>query len=144
MKLRFERKGRVSPEEIAHLRESVGWETTENYGKILENSHFYVTVRDGDKLVGFVNLAGGVAGDCLIYDLCVHPDYQGRGIATGMINEIIEYCKGNSIHGLNVLFEEKNLPFFKKLGFRMMHGGYMDIASLNTKTIKEKKREYGT
>jgi GNAT superfamily N-acetyltransferase len=129
MELKFEPNGKVSPEEIAQLRESVGWETKGDYGKILENSHFYVVTRDGDKLVGFVNLAGGVAGDCLIYDLCVHPDYQRKGIATRMIHEVIEYCKGNSINGLNVLFEEKNRPFFQRLGFRMMQGGYLDIAS---------------
>ncbi len=127
MKFRLELKGKVSPEEIVQLRESVGWDTKGDYDKILANSLFHVLVRDGEILVGFVNIAGGEAGDCLLYDLCVHPGYQRNGIASQMIRKVFDHCRNYDIQGINVLFEEKNRALFEQAGFRMMGGGYIDI-----------------
>lgn len=136
MKFRLELNGNVSPEEIVRLRESVGWDTKGDYNKILANSLFHVLAREGEALVGFVNIAGGEAGDCLIYDLCVHPGYQRNGIATLMIKEVIDQCHNLDIQGINVLFEEKNRVLFEQLGFRMMGGGYIDLKSSDPNRIE--------
>ncbi len=92
--------------------------------------------RDGETLVGFVNVAGGKSGDCLIYDLCVHPSYQGNHIATRMIREVIDYCRNSDIQGINVLFEEKNRGLFEQLGFRLMEAGYIDLKSSDPNGIE--------
>jgi ribosomal protein S18 acetylase RimI-like enzyme len=129
MKFHLELKGKVTHEEIVQLREAVGWDTKGDYEKILRNSLFHVLVRDGEDLVGFVNVAGGKAGDCLIYDLCVHPEYQRNGLASKMVRAVIDHCRKLDIQGINVVFEEKNRDLFEQLGFRMMGAGYIDLLS---------------
>lgn len=47
MKVRIEIKGKVSHEEIVQLRRSVGWDTKGDYNKILAESFFYLSARDG-------------------------------------------------------------------------------------------------
>ena len=129
MKFHLERKGKASHEEIVQLRNSVGWDTRGDYEKILANSLLHIVVRDGEALVGIVIVAGGEAGDCFIYDLCVHPEYQGNSIASQMVRDVIDYCRDLDIQGINVAFEEKNRGLFKQLGFRMMGAGYIDLLS---------------
>ena len=55
-----------------------------------------------------------------INDLAVHPDYQGRGIATKLLNVCLEEMKLRGIKGVNLITQgEGFLPeFYEKHGFK--------------------------
>ncbi len=55
-----------------------------------------------------------------INDLAVHPDYQGQGIATKLLNACLEEMKLRGIKGVNLITQvEGFLPeFYEKHGFK--------------------------
>lgn len=63
--------------------------------------------------------------DAYIQDLMVHPDYQGKGIGTELMNRTIDYLKTHKIYMISVVFEEKLLLFYKRFGFMNMLYGQM-------------------
>ncbi|MGV0025045.1 GNAT family N-acetyltransferase [Phormidesmis priestleyi ANT.L61.2] len=73
----------------------------------------------GDKIVGSVR--GYQAGDtCYIERLIVHPDYQGQGIGTALMEQI-ELCFGQAQR-----FElftghksKRNIHLYERLGYRI-------------------------
>lgn len=52
-------------------------------------------------------------------DLCVHPDYQGRGIGTALLEHCISEMKHRDMAGLNLITAtEGSLPeFYRRHGF---------------------------
>ena len=79
--------------EFAELFDSVGWER--EIDRIKQNrkhSVLAVSVYDNGKIVGM----GRVVGDSCyftIYDIVVRAEYQGKGIGTLVLNEIISWYK---------------------------------------------------
>jgi N-acetylglutamate synthase-like GNAT family acetyltransferase len=53
----------------------------------------------------------------LIGDLIVQPDYQQKGIATTIMNLLIEKCKEHSIKSVQLFSALGKTEFYKKLGF---------------------------
>jgi len=46
----------------------------------------------------------------------VHSQYRHKGIATKIINMLIEYCRENNLH-IQFFCEEQLVPFYEKMGF---------------------------
>ena len=66
-------------------------------------------------LVGSVGLE--VYGEsALLRSLAVHPDFQGRGLGTRLVNRMIELAKGKGITRLFLLTDTAE-EYFKKKGF---------------------------
>gem|GEM_PF-585776 len=126
----------VSPEELASLRRSVGWPVEGDYERLLDENVFSVSARLDGRLVGFLQVVGSPHGDLLIHDVCVHPQVQRRGVGTRLMEIALDACQRWNPRGVNVLFEEKNRPFFERFGFRIMLGGYMDSMTLLSRRPK--------
>jgi len=47
-----------------------------------------------------------------------------------MMEIALEACKEMGPQGVNVLFERENLGVFRRFGFRIMCGGYLNGSSL--------------
>lgn len=73
------------------------------------------------KIVGFVVMAGTSAGENHILNLCVHPDYQRRGIGKSLMEFAMHQAKArhaSSIMYLEVRRSNRNAIFlYNKLGF---------------------------
>ena len=117
----------ISPEAMADLRESVGWNRMEKeYGNPLMTSFFHIAVYDGDLLVGFVDSVSNGVTDAYIQDLIVRPDYQGKGIGTDLMKKMIASLKEKHIYIISVIFEERLKPFYDRFGFNTMLCGQME------------------
>ena len=117
-------------EQIKQLFLSVGWVSgnyPERLYKALMNSSTVLTVWDGDRLVGLTRVLDDTEMLAQIHYVLVDPDYQGQGIAGGMI----EYIKEKYKHFLYIegMPEDRdNLPFYLKHGFtEMEHGAAIQI-----------------
>jgi N-acetylglutamate synthase-like GNAT family acetyltransferase len=128
----------VSPEEWVALRHAVGWPAKGNYIQIMREYLFHISARWNGKLVGFLPVVGSPHGDLLIHSLCIHPDFQGQGVGTRLMECALEACRDLNPQGVNVLFETKDCSFFEKFGFRVMQGGYMDSESLQASKVSSK------
>lgn len=62
----------------------------------LKNSLFIVTLWDEDKLIGFGRIVGDQGITYVVSDIMVDPDYQGKGYAKIIMQEIDNYLDQNT------------------------------------------------
>ena len=117
----------VPVKDLADLRESVGWSRMEHeYKNPLLTSYYHIAVYEKESLIGYIDCVSNGVTDAYIQDLMVHPDYQGRGIGTDLMQKMIDYLKKKHIYMISVVFEEKLKPFYEKFGFFNMLCGQLE------------------
>ena len=122
----------VSAKDLSDLRESVGWNRMEDeYSNPLMISFYHIAVYEDDKMVGYIDSVSNGVTDAYIQDLMVHPDYQGKGLGTELMNQMIAYLKENRIYIISVVFEESLKPFYDRFGFSSMLCGQMETYNSN-------------
>ena len=90
----------------------------------------------GNQMVGFVlayltYVREQVTEACVIQIFGVDPKYQGKGIATKLIQKQLEECRSKGIKLVRVMLEERDdqlQKFFKGLGFDRGH--YIDFSKI--------------
>ncbi len=128
----YEYNRKVSVKDLSNLRESVGWNRMENeYKNPLMTSYYHIAIYENDELIGYVDCVSNGVTDAYIQDLMVHPDYQGKGIGTDLMNKMIECLKEKRIYMISVVFEESLKPFYEKFGFYNMLCGQMQTYNSN-------------
>lgn len=116
----------VSAKAISDLRAAVGWNRMEKeYATPLMTSYCHIAVYEKEELIGYVDCVSNGVTDAYIQDLMVHPDYQGKGVGTELMNRMIAYLKEKRIYMISVVFEESLKPFYAKFGFYTMLSGQM-------------------
>lgn len=90
--------------------------------KALKFSPLVITAWDGDKLVGLIRGLDDGEMTAFLHYLLVHPDYQGHGIATTLLNKAKERYKGFLY--INIMPDErKNIAFYENHGFKVLEEG---------------------
>lgn len=79
-------------DEFNQLTEAVGWGRRENVivEEALRHTLYSVCVYDEDKLIGYARIIGDKTIFLHIHDVMVRPEYQGMGIETGIMNNILD------------------------------------------------------
>ena len=132
--LRYTEEKIFTQEQVQQLFLSINW-VSGNYPKrlykALMNSSTVLTVWDDDFLVGLIRVLDDTEMLAQIHYVLVHPDYQGKGIASKMLEYIKEKYK--DFMYLEVMPEDKNnVSFYKKNGFSLMENGVaMQICNYN-------------
>ena len=117
----------VSAKALSDLRETVGWNRMEKeYNNPLMTSYYHVAVYENEELVGYIDCVSNGVTDAYIQDLMVHPDYQGKGVGTELMNKMIKYLKEQRIYIISVVFEERLKRFYDRFGFYHMLCGQME------------------
>jgi GNAT superfamily N-acetyltransferase len=80
------------------LFETTGWNRERHFaaealGRALDHSQFMVSAYDGERLIGFGRVLTDGVLHGMIYDLILHPAYQGRGIGTQLLRQLVEWCQ---------------------------------------------------
>ena len=81
---------------------------------------------DGDKKIGFYNGEVLENGNYEVGNICIIPEYQGKGIGTELMNQMIAYMREKHIYMVSVIFEEKLKDFYEKFGFYTMLSGQLE------------------
>ena len=92
----FKYNERVNVQEICDLRQSVGWNRMEKEmadPRLTSFYHIAVYEEENQKLIGFVDSISNGVTDAYIQDLMVHPDFQGKGLGSELMNKMIDYLK---------------------------------------------------
>ena len=122
MKLKIEYN--ISINEFLEMVESVGWKTytEEQVKKALDNTMYMVKVLVNDKLAGIGRVVGDNSIVCILSDVCVKPEYQGKGIGTIIVNRLRELIEENVGVGEKMQIEltptAGNEAFYQKCGFK--------------------------
>lgn len=112
-------------QQVEELFLSVNWVSgkyPDRLYKALMNSSNVFTAWDDDRLVGLVRVLDDKEMLAYVHYVLVHPDYQGKGIASELIKRVKEEYK--DFFYIEVMPEEsKNATFYKKHGFKIMEDG---------------------
>lgn len=74
--------------------------------------HYSLVAVEGEKIIGF----GDIDKTGYLDRLYVHADYQGKGIATGICNQLEQTVLGNIITHASITAR----PFFEKRGYSIV------------------------
>lgn len=65
-------------------------------------------------------------GKAVIGRLCILKKYRGIGAGNFLMQDIIKYCREQGFHKAVLGAQEYAIDFYKKLGFEIISGRYMD------------------
>ncbi|MEI7743151.1 MAG: GNAT family N-acetyltransferase [Chloroflexota bacterium] len=88
----------------------------------------WVCVRDGEVLVGFVNIPWDGGVHAFVMDTIVAVRARRQGIATRMVAMAVEHARAAGCEWLHVDFEDELAPFYvRACGFRPTPAGLVQL-----------------
>ncbi len=111
-----------SSDQYFKLFETTGWNREyqirpEELARAVANSQHVVSAYDGDKLIGFGRVVTDGVLHAMIYDMIVHPDYQGCGVGTNILGRLVEWCTDEHIRDIQLFCARGKSAFYGKSGF---------------------------
>ena len=114
----------ITVDEFLEVIESVGFKTysKEQVEKALKNTMYMVKAIINNKVVGIGRVVGDYSIVCCLSDICVRPEYQGKGIGLKIVNRLREMIEAGVKEGEKMQIEltptAGNEEFYKKAGFK--------------------------
>lgn len=127
--MKIERNTEVSAKELNELLQSIGWgiSPVEKLNKALELSWGWITARNEEgKLIGFVQVLSDGIKHAYILRLLVHKDYQGQGIGTKIVENLLTFLKENKLNPILITKPEEE-AFYNKFGLARENNGFISL-----------------
>lgn len=83
---------------------------------MIKTHYFIVAVNQESQIVGF----SSITPQGYLHNMFVHKDFQGKGIATILLNEIERYVITNGIIRITSEVSVTARPFFEKRGYKVV------------------------
>jgi GNAT superfamily N-acetyltransferase len=104
-------------------------------GQVEGHSLGWVCARDGDELVGFVNVAWDGVVHAFVLDTMVTAGVRRRGVGTRLVEVAVEGARAAGCEWLHVDFDDHLRAFyFDACGFRPTNAGLIEL----------ERRDHGT
>ena len=71
----------------------------------------------GGTLIGLARATSDRAFNATIWDVLVHPSYQGRGLGRALVERVTGALLGAGIANVTLFADGKALPFYEALGY---------------------------
>lgn len=113
-----------STNEFLEMVKSVGWKTYSKLQveKALKNTMYMVKATVDGKLAGIGRVVGDYSIVCILTDICVKPEFQGRGIGLKITTALKRLIENNIAEGEKMQIEltptAGNETFYEKAGFK--------------------------
>ncbi len=118
----YKKNVKLNEDDVFKLYDDAKWTAytndIPNLMNAIKNSLFVITVWDNDKLIGLVRIVGDGFTIIYIQDILVLESYRRKGIASNLMNMILnEY---GDVRQKVLLTDEQpaNRMFYEKLGFK--------------------------
>ena len=114
----------ITIEEFLEVIESVGFKTysKDQVEKALNNTMYMVKAIVDGKIAGIGRVVGDYSVVCCLSDICVKPEYQGKGIGLKIVTKLKEMIEDGVKEGEKIQIEltptAGNEPFYQKAGFK--------------------------
>lgn len=113
--------------DLKELFSSVGWASSANPQKLVrafQGSSNVVSAWEGQKLVGLIRSMDDGCWSANIDCLLVHKDFQGKGLAKILMEELLGDLK--NIEYINVCPDDRAMEnFYFDFGFKLVQGCYL-------------------
>ena len=102
-----------------------GW--TGGLEGVLARSLVHLCAYDGERLIGYVNVAWDGGIHAFLLDPTVHPDFRRRGLGTRLVREAIALARERGAHWMHVDYEPELDHFYRACGFRPTAAGVIEL-----------------
>lgn len=109
--------------ELEELCDAVGWSRRplRKVKKAIEHSFLVASmwqVRGNQRrLIGFARATSDHAFNATIWDVVVHPDYQGRGLGKALMKYVLKKLRSEEISNVTLFADPHVVDFYRGLGF---------------------------
>ena len=109
--------------ELEELCDAVGWSRRpiRKVRKAIQNSFLVITMweQKGNRkrLIGFSRATSDHAFNATIWDVVVHPDFQGQGLGRALMKQLIKKLRSEDISNVTLFADPEVVDFYKQLGF---------------------------
>jgi ribosomal protein S18 acetylase RimI-like enzyme len=109
--------------ELEELCDAVGWarRPIRKVRKAIQHSFLVVTMWEQrgnrKRLIGFSRATSDHAFNATIWDVVVHPDYQGRGLGKLLMSQLIKKLRSEDISNVTLFADPHVVDFYRNLGF---------------------------
>ena len=114
----------ITIEEFLEVIESVGFKTysKDQVEKALNNTMYMVKAMVDGKIAGIGRVVGDYSVVCCLSDICVKPEYQGKGIGLKIVTKLKEMIEDGVKEDEKIQIEltptAGNEAFYQKAGFK--------------------------
>ncbi|HST63172.1 MAG TPA: GNAT family N-acetyltransferase [Longimicrobium sp.] len=99
------------------------------FGPVLERSLVYCAAFEGERIVGFVNVAWDGGAHAFLLDPTVHPEVRHRGLGSALVRAATNAAAERGAEWLHVDFEPHLQGFYRALSFRHTEAGLLRLSS---------------
>nr|YP_010337286.1 GCN5-like N-acetyltransferase [Pulvinaster venetus]UNJ16871.1 GCN5-like N-acetyltransferase [Pulvinaster venetus] len=109
--------------DLDHLCRSVGWieRPIAKVQTAINNSFITISLfyknQNNIYLIGFARATSDGAFNATIWDVVVHPQFQGKGLGKLLIKSIIKKLKNEKINTITLFADPQVVKFYNNLGF---------------------------
>ncbi|MDM9380699.1 GNAT family N-acetyltransferase [Chlorogloeopsis sp. ULAP01] len=109
--------------ELEELCDAVGWSRRplRKVKKAIEHSFLVASmwqVRGNQRrLIGFARATSDHAFNATIWDVVVHPDFQGQGLGKALMKYVLKKLRGEEISNVTLFADPHVVDFYRSLGF---------------------------
>ncbi|PSB22077.1 N-acetyltransferase [Phormidesmis priestleyi ULC007] len=109
--------------ELEELCDAVGWSRRplRKVKKAIQHSFLVVTMWEQRgaqrRLIGFSRATSDHAFNATIWDVVIHPDFQGKGMGKALMKYMIKKLRGEDISNITLFADPQVVNFYRNLGF---------------------------
>lgn len=109
--------------DLENLCDSVGWvpRPLKKVQSAIENSFLTVSLfheyNSARRLIGFARATSDTVFNATIWDVVVHPEFQGQGLGRVLISQLIKQLRYFDISTITLFADPQVISFYNHLGF---------------------------
>jgi N-acetylglutamate synthase-like GNAT family acetyltransferase len=84
----------------------------------IENSEPVITAWDKERLIGFARATSDGIYRATIWDVVIHPDYQGAGLGRRLVETVLGHPKMNRVERVYLMTTHQQ-HFYERIGFEL-------------------------
>ncbi len=84
----------------------------------IKHSDPVISAWDGDRLIGFARATSDGIYRATIWDVVVHPDYQGAGLGRKLVQTVLSHPQVSNVERLYLMTTNQQ-EFYKRIGFEV-------------------------
>ena len=107
----------------------------------IANSEPVVTVKDGEKIIGFARATSDGIYRATIWDVVIHPEYQGTGLGSKLVETVLSHPRMSRVERTYLMTTHQQ-NFYQKIGFQanssttMVLDNQSNLGSLTTEQVQ--------
>lgn len=110
--------------------------TVDDWAIAIANSRPVVTGWDGDHLIGFARATSDGIYRATIWDVAIHPDYQGAGLGRKLVETVLMHPHVNRVERVYLMTTHQQ-RFYERIGFQenstttmVLHQQLLDVEQI--------------